>query len=271
MFGESDFGAAFEFKSTGLRQGFFLWYNSIKCNKFGKRQIVLCPGRSSHSIEVDGCKMMHDKYNENVEDKGRILHGAIYHMLWDRPLSSTRKKVADLIPSGSSVIDIACGTGEFCFELAAQKNCYVLGIDLSPRMIKFARKRNRYDTVRFESCDATDLADFGISEFDFATILLLLHEVTRPVQVAAVKEALRVAKKTIIVESLAPLPKNVHGMSLHIVEAIGGLRHYRSFTDFLKTGGISGILGDSSIAATITHRCVFWSGCREMVVLENQN
>ncbi len=199
------------------------------------------------------------------------MHGALYHLLWDRPLTSARKQVIDLVPSGSSVIDIACGTGEFCFELAAQKNCHVLGIDLSTRMIKFARKRNRFDAVRFEAGDAANLAPIETSYFDFAIILFLLHEVSRPIQIAAVKEASRVARKTVIVDSLAPLPVNIHGIALRIVEAIGGPRHYRSFADYLEAGGIDGILKDSSIKATISHRSVFWCGCREMVVLESQN
>ncbi|MFZ5979164.1 MAG: class I SAM-dependent methyltransferase [Candidatus Zixiibacteriota bacterium] len=214
--------------------------------------------------------MTPDKPDAPVKAENRFMHGAIYHMLWDRPLASARKKVIELVPNGASVIDVACGTGEFCFELAAQKNCRVFGIDLSFKMIEFARNRNRHDTVRFEFGDAADLARFGTSEFDFATILLLLHEVPGPVRIAAVMEALRIAKKTVIVDSLAPLPLNIHGVALRIVEAIGGSEHFRSFADFLEAGGISGILRDSSIKASIIHRSVFWYGCRELVVLESQ-
>lgn len=215
--------------------------------------------------------MIHDKHNARIEANDRFMHGAIYHLLWDRPLTSARKRVIDLVPGGSSVIDIACGTGELCFELASQKNCHVLGIDLSSRMVKFARKRNRYGAVRFESCDAANLSRFETSSFDIALILFLLHEVPRPVQIGAVKEASRVARKTVIVDSLAPFPMNIHGIALRIVEAIGGPRHYRSFADYLEAGGISGILEDSSIKAKIAHRSVFWYGCREMVVLESKN
>nr|MBN2278762.1 class I SAM-dependent methyltransferase [candidate division Zixibacteria bacterium] len=215
--------------------------------------------------------MIDNKHSAHIDAKDRFMHGTIYHMLWDRPLAVARRKVIDMIPSASSVLDIACGTGELCFELAAQKNCRVLGIDLSLRMVKFARKRNRYDTVHFQSCDAADLACFEPRDFDFATMLFLLHEVPRPIQIAAVKEASRVAKKMVIVDSLAPLPKNIHGMALRMVEVIGGPQHYRSFADYLEADGIGGILKDSSIKATITHRSVFWYGCREMVILESRN
>ena len=203
--------------------------------------------------------------------KDRFMNGAIYHMLWDRPLREVRRQVVDYIPKGSSVLDIACGTGELCFELAAMKDCQVVGLDLSKRMIDFANKRNRYTWVRFMLGDGTNLNGFKQHTFDFATIVLLMHEVPKDTQFATIKEALRIAKKTIIIESLAPLPKNIHGIALRIVEAIGGPGHYRSFADYLEAGGISGILKDSSIRARINHRSIFWHGCRELVVLENHN
>jgi SAM-dependent methyltransferase len=126
-----------------------------------------------------------------AEDKGRFTHGAFYHTLYDRPLAEARKAVVDLVPEGSSVLDIACGTGELCFELALRKNCQVVGVDLSRRMIEFARKRNPSTQVRFEHGDAIDLAEVAPDTFDFTTILFLLHEVPRAQQVAVLNEALR--------------------------------------------------------------------------------
>jgi len=167
-------------------------------------------------------------------------------------------------------LDIACGTGELCFELAALKRCQVVGLDLSQRMIEFARKRNRYDTVRFLHGDGADLANLEPQIFDFATILFLLHEIPRQIQIAVVNEALRVARKTIIIDSLAPLPKNLHGIALRIVEGIGGPQHYRSFANYLAAGGISGILAKVDISVTVVQRSVFWYGCRDMAVLESQ-
>ncbi|MBU1919800.1 hypothetical protein KKG66_03070, partial [bacterium] len=67
-------------------------------------------------------------------DTSRFSHGAVYHALFDRPLAEARRRVVDLIPTGSTVIDIASGTGELCFDLAALKDCRVVGIDLSLRM-----------------------------------------------------------------------------------------------------------------------------------------
>jgi SAM-dependent methyltransferase len=202
------------------------------------------------------------------QDKSRFIHGAVYHMLYDRPLAEARKVVVDFVPEGSSVLDLACGTGELCFELTTRKNCQVVGVDLSHRMIEFARRRNRGIRVRFEHGDATDLADFAPDTFDFATILFLLHEVPREKQIVVLNEALRVARKVVIVDSQVPLPRNLHGIALRAVEASGGPGHYRPFADYLAGGGIGGILADSRIRASLAQRFVFWHGCREMIVVE---
>jgi hypothetical protein len=49
------------------------------------------------------------------KDKSRFSDGWIYHRLFDPPLAETRRVVLGLIQPGSSVLDIACGTGEMCF------------------------------------------------------------------------------------------------------------------------------------------------------------
>jgi len=203
-----------------------------------------------------------------ARDKSRFTYGAVYHTLYDRPLAEARKIVVDLVPEGSSVLDIACGTGELCFELASRKNCQVVGVDLSRRMIEFARKRNPGAQVRFAHGDGTDLAECVPDTFDFTTILFLLHEVPRAEQIAVLNEALRVARKVVIVDSQVPLPRNLHGIALRVVEVSGGPANYRSFLDYLATGGIGGILDDSRVRASASQRSVFWHGCREMVVLD---
>ncbi|MBN2243069.1 MAG: class I SAM-dependent methyltransferase [Acidobacteria bacterium] len=198
----------------------------------------------------------------------RFTHGAVYHVLYDRPLAETRRAVVDAIPASSRVLDIACGTGELCFDLATRKGCQVVGVDLSPRMIEFARKRNRSPEVRFDLGDGTDLAHLGEDSFDIATILLLLHEIPLEKQMIVLNQALNRARRVIVVDSHVPLPKNLHGLALRIVEASGGPSHYRYFADYLASGGIGGILEKSSARATVTARSVFWHGCREIATLD---
>jgi SAM-dependent methyltransferase len=205
-----------------------------------------------------------------IADTNQFTHGAVYHALCDRPLAEARSLVVDLVPKSSSVLDIACGTGELCFALASQKNCRVVGLDLSHRMIEFARKRNRLDNVCFIRQDATDLTGLEPCEFDYATILFLLHQVPRDEQVKVVCEAMRIAHNVIVVDSKVPLPRNLHGIALRIAEALAGPQHYRRFADYLAAGGIEGILGDSRVRASVARRCVFWHRCREMIMLIGQ-
>lgn len=64
-------------------------------------------------------------------DKSLFYYGSIYHGISDPQLAEGRQAALDLVAEGSSVLDIACGTGQLCFALREQKSCCVVGIDLS--------------------------------------------------------------------------------------------------------------------------------------------
>jgi ubiquinone/menaquinone biosynthesis C-methylase UbiE len=175
-----------------------------------------------------------------TEDQSQFYYGQIYHKLLDPPLEEARKVAVDLIPEGSSVLDIGCGTGQLCFELKAKKNCRVIGLDLSLRMLDFARKTIPYEDIVFIHKDATDLTGFEDHSFDYATLLFLVHELSRPHQLRVLGEALRVAERTVIIDSVAPLPKNIGGVGIRIVEAIFGRDHNQNFKRFLTMAYASG-------------------------------
>jgi ubiquinone/menaquinone biosynthesis C-methylase UbiE len=206
-----------------------------------------------------------------LADRVALMHGAIYHALYDRPLASARRVVADIVPKGSTVLDVGCGTGELCLELAERKGCWVLGIDRSPRMIEFAQKRNTNRDVHFMLADATDLAGLEPGSFDYATVMFLLHEVPLHDRMHALTQVLRVAKKVIAVDSRVPLPWNFHGIALRLAEATAGPAHFRAFLNYLTAGGMTSVLADRRLGDTVTRRSVFWHDCREMVVLEGHS
>lgn len=203
-------------------------------------------------------------------DKSLFFYGWIYHKLLDPHQAKARELIAGLIPEDSSVLDIACGTGQLCFALMAQKQCRVVGIDLSFRMLQFAEKSNRYNNVKFVHQDATDLASFGDQTFDYAIMLILMHELPREKQLSVLREALRVADKIIIADASVPLPGNLSGLAVRFVEATFGRDHHGYFRNFLATGGIMGLLEDSGLPITIAHRSVFWRNCREVIVVSRQ-
>jgi len=202
-----------------------------------------------------------------IKDKSLFYYGWSYHKLFDRELTSAREVVVDLVIEGSSVLDIACGTGQLCFALKAKKNCRVVGIDLSLRQLRFAEKSNSNDEKTFIHMDATNLIGIEDNSFDYATILFLMHELTREQQVRVLMEVSRVADKIIIIDSVVPLPKNFSGRGIRFVEATFGRDHNRNFKNFLANGGINGILEHSGPPLTVLNRSVFWRHCREAVLL----
>lgn len=59
----------------------------------------------------------------------------------------------------SRILDLACGTGDFSFELARRfPDAEVLGVDLTPAMLDIARRKNGYPKTGFAEGDAMDLA-----------------------------------------------------------------------------------------------------------------
>jgi ubiquinone/menaquinone biosynthesis C-methylase UbiE len=200
-------------------------------------------------------------------DKSLFFYGPVYHRLFDPHLAEARRVAADLIAEGSSVLDIGCGTGLLCFALKEQKNCRVVGLDLSLRMLDFARISNRLPDVTFVHGDATDLSAFADLSFDYAALLMIMHELPRPQQILALKEALRVAGRAVIIDSVSPLPRNLGGIGIRVVEATFGHDHNPNFKAFLAGGGIDGILKESALPVNVEYQSTFWRKCREVVVV----
>lgn len=203
-------------------------------------------------------------------DKSPFYYGRIYHKLIDPQIAEARKVALDLVAEGSSVLDIACGTGQLCFALREQKRCRVVGIDLSLRMLKFAQKANPFTDVTFVHEDATDLGAYGDGSFDYATLLMLMHELPRPQQISVLKEAFRVAGRSIIIDSVSPLPMNAGGIGTRIVEATFGSDHNPNFKAFLANGGIMGALKASDLPVTVAYQSVFWRNCREVIMVSRK-
>lgn len=205
-----------------------------------------------------------------AEDKSFLYYGAAYHRLFDPQIAEARQKTVELVPAGSSVLDIGCGTGQLCFALREQKQCRVVGLDLSLRMLEFARASNRHEDVTFVHEDATELRSCEDHAFDYATMLMVIHELNRSQQALVLKESLRVANKLLVIDATSPLPKNSGGMGIRFVEATFGRDHLRNFQDYLTAGGIQGALEASGLPIQVEHSSVFWRGCREVVVVSGR-
>jgi demethylmenaquinone methyltransferase/2-methoxy-6-polyprenyl-1,4-benzoquinol methylase len=94
-----------------------------------------------------------------------------------------------------TVLDVATGTAAVALELARQKDCYVVGVDLTPEMLAEGRRRVALAAaskkVRLQQGDARDLP-FEDGLFDAVTFTYLLRYVEDPA--ATLTELVRVAK-----------------------------------------------------------------------------
>ncbi len=204
-------------------------------------------------------------------DKSLFHYGRLYHVLFDPLLAGARRVAVDLVPERSSVLDIACGTGQLCLDLQERKHCRVVGVDLSLRMLDFARDASRGRDVSFLHLEATNLVGIADDTFDFATILLLVHELPREMRVGVVREALRVSRAALIIDAASPLPWTAAGSVIRLVEYTFGHDHSAHFTDFVTRGGIMGLLEESGDSASVASRALFLQKSREAVVVRRQS
>lgn len=73
------------------------------------------------------------------------------------------------IENGKYVLDVGCGIGKTACAFARRRGCRVIGIDLSPRMVEWAKETARregvFDQVEFRTADAQQLP-FDDATFD---------------------------------------------------------------------------------------------------------
>lgn len=71
------------------------------------------------------------------------------------------RELERLLPdfAGKRVLDLGCGYGWHCKYAAQQGAAQVLGIDLSPKMLEEAKRRNTENTIEYRVC--------GIEEYEY--------------------------------------------------------------------------------------------------------
>ena len=200
-------------------------------------------------------------------DKSLNYYGKIYHLFIDPLLNEARANIIHLIPENSTVLDAGCGTGRLSLLLKEKKNCKVVGVDLSMRMIEFAKKSNCYNDVDFLHMDIGNLIAFEENQFDYSVMCQVIHELPKDKQIEVIKELLRVGKKTLILDSNTPLPKNAVGLVIRMIDATIGRDHYDNFKSYISSGGIMGIVERLGLTSLITQRTVFKRNCQQIVVL----
>ena len=171
-----------------------------------------------------------------------------YETLVDPLLRDIRKRTPEFagMKTGDRVLDVCCGTGEQALEYG-RRGIIASGLDSSQEMLQTAlrkRLRQKSRNVHFQLADAANLP-FTNGYYDYASISFGLHDKEGLVRDQVISEMKRVVKEEgalIFIDFQVPLPRNVWAVVARIIESIAGGSHYRGFKDYLRSGGLEGII-----------------------------
>ncbi|MBI5065175.1 methyltransferase domain-containing protein [Candidatus Woesearchaeota archaeon] len=157
------------------------------------------------------------------------------------------EEVADVskFEKASSLLDVACGTGEQALFYAKNK-ISVTGLDLCTERLEWAIKKakdSQCQNAKFVSGDAATMP-FADKEFDYSSICLGLHAMSPLLRDRVLKEMKRVTKKNIIiVDYVLPgenvsIPWYTRLVTWAIERFATDKDHYTNYVDFMKEEGL---------------------------------
>jgi ubiquinone/menaquinone biosynthesis C-methylase UbiE len=118
-------------------------------------------------------------YNKSTRNRGDFVPAA--------------NRIANALPNGGDVLEIAPGPGFLAIELAKFKDFHVTGLDISATFVEIARANAKEAGVQIEFRQGDVAAmQFGDERFDFITCHAAFKNFSRPV--AALQEMYRVLR-----------------------------------------------------------------------------
>jgi len=175
--------------------------------------------------------------------------GWIYARVIDGNLTRLRRRISKWIPPGSTILDVGCGTGDQLFYLKDQIS-QGLGIELSSKMLEFARKRRAQEQaghLDFKLMNASRLEGQQDSSYDLALTTMVIHEMPVNERLQTLLEMKRVARKLILVDYRIPQSTLLNRMSIHSIEFLAGWSHYCGFRSFSQQGGMPPLIGQAGL------------------------
>lgn len=170
------------------------------------------------------------------------------------PIRRLRRDVVEWTATGpgTRVLDVATGTGEQAIAFA-RAGCDVVAVDLSPSMLRVAKRKERRANLRFERANAEALP-FGAEGFDLACISFALHEMPTSVRRRVLREMARVTRAagTIVVVDYAVPRQPAWGALVHGFVKLYERDHYE---DFVKLDLLE-LLREAGIEIREEHRAV---------------
>ncbi|MHB1687002.1 MAG: class I SAM-dependent methyltransferase [Ignavibacteriaceae bacterium] len=179
-----------------------------------------------------------------MNDKKHWYDGKFY----DKIIAPNQDKmfsiIKNLIDEQSSVIDVGCGTGRLCFQLA-DKCSQVAGVDLSSKNISVANKRlseKNFANVSFIHANAAELKGRFNKIFDYSIITYALHEMPPEERVAVINQLKILSDKIIIGEYAVQKVSRLWNVVNELVEFSAGKDHYKNYKLFLRSGGVNSLV-----------------------------
>lgn len=153
---------------------------------------------------------------------------------------------------GRSVLDLCTGTGEIALR-CARAGAAVTAVDVTACMLAAARRKDRRGRVRWQLADARTLA-FPDASFDVVILSLALHDMPFRARRAALREASRVSRGTVVVlDYEMPGRRPWRGL----VSRLLALYETAYFPDFVRRG-MPSLLRAAGLPAV--DRQVLWPG-----------
>jgi ubiquinone/menaquinone biosynthesis C-methylase UbiE len=152
------------------------------------------------------------------------------------------RRIGAFIQGNTTVLDIGCGTGSLAVSLSGQ--CIsIVGIDISPRMLDYAKKHNTAFNVTYMLTDKTSpLSSLFSQKFDYAILKMVLHEMPEAERKKLLYEAQTVSGELIIAEWIFPQPASMNGLMTWAIEWMAPKKHFAHFRHWQLLGGIDGFL-----------------------------
>lgn len=169
----------------------------------------------------------------------------LYDPLLSIPLKSIRRQIiADLKEyKNKTILDLCCGTGDQLNQLSKEGFTDLSGLDLSKAMITIAKKVKT--DISYFLNDATDTR-FKESSVDAIIISFAIHEKSREVQEALLKEIHRILKPNAIViiadfifddQTTFFVRKGIS-----FIERLAGKEHFGNFKNYIKNDGLTSLI-----------------------------
>lgn len=166
------------------------------------------------------------------------------------------KKMREMIPHFSSILDVATGTGLFVFDSASHAS-HITGLDLSITNINVAKKKLRKSetsNITFLHGNALQIDEIVEGKFDYATIAFALHEMPESIRADVLSKIKLVANEIIIADYISPMPKSFYGTGVRLIEFFAGVNHYAGYKSYQRSGGLLELLNSVGLTVVEEHR-----------------